>query len=426
MDTSAGANESNPLVSNTRASDTSPLIQLHPLVLLTISDHITRHTLRGQEGPIVGAILGQQNGREITMEVAFECGTVVVDGHIHLDQAKFQDRLEQFKEVHKAPQLDLVGWFTVGSPSGPKPAHLPIHTAIQKDFGFESAVLLIFHDEPTAKGGKLPLTLYESIWTNDSAAMEVDNAHLNQNSMLQFRELTYSVETGEAEMISVDFVARGGGNATAIQGPAPVPSGAADKKGKSKEAPPKGTQVNGAGSNSYLSPEDEEQLTSMTAKRNALKMLHQRIALLHTYLKTLPPSYLTDPDLSPTATADQPLNHQVLRSISALLSRLPLLVPSDKTAFERELMEEKADVELIGLLSSITNSVQEAKELGRKHAIVESSKMSERRKMSAHGGGGDIGGFSGAGGADIMNNASTDLASFQDDEKRMFGKELNT
>jgi COP9 signalosome complex subunit 6 len=38
--------------------------------------------------------------------------------------------------------------------------------------------------------------------------------------MAQFKELVYTIETGEAEMISVDFVARGGGNATAVEGSA--------------------------------------------------------------------------------------------------------------------------------------------------------------------------------------------------------------
>ena len=61
------------LLASTKASDSSLNVQLHPLVLLTISDHITRHNLRKQSGPIVGVILGQQNGREVTMEVAFQC-----------------------------------------------------------------------------------------------------------------------------------------------------------------------------------------------------------------------------------------------------------------------------------------------------------------------------------------------------------------
>lgn len=46
--------------------------------------------------------------------------------------------------------------------------------------------------------------------------MDIDGAV--QSKSTKFRELVYSIETGEAEMISVDFVARGGGNATAVEG----------------------------------------------------------------------------------------------------------------------------------------------------------------------------------------------------------------
>lgn len=86
---------SNPLLAGTQPSDTSPEIQLHPLVLLTISDCIARRTIRQQTGPIAGAILGQQNGREVTMEVTFD-GKVEVgaDGVVQFDQIWFDDRLE--------------------------------------------------------------------------------------------------------------------------------------------------------------------------------------------------------------------------------------------------------------------------------------------------------------------------------------------
>jgi hypothetical protein len=85
----------NPLVSTARASDNSSTVQLHPLVLLTISDCITRHTLRQQKGPVVGAIIGQQNGQEITMEVAFQAKLKANDaGEVVLDGEWFAKRLE--------------------------------------------------------------------------------------------------------------------------------------------------------------------------------------------------------------------------------------------------------------------------------------------------------------------------------------------
>lgn len=85
----------NPLLSSQKSSDSGLQAVLHPLVLLTISDYITRHTLREQTGVIAGALLGQQNGREITIEHAFECATNIQDGNVMLDAAWFSQRLDQ-------------------------------------------------------------------------------------------------------------------------------------------------------------------------------------------------------------------------------------------------------------------------------------------------------------------------------------------
>ncbi|QDS74778.1 hypothetical protein FKW77_001813 [Venturia effusa] len=365
---------SNPLVAST-PSDTTP--QLHPLVLLNISDYVARHKLRGLKGPIAGAILGQQNGREVTMEVAFDCKIVVEpqDGSVHLDQDFFEGRLEMYKECFKAPQLDLVGWYTIGSTSGPEPRHLPIQMQLQTKYSLESAILLLFHPEMVAESsgaaGKLPLTLYETTWASDSTAMEVDAGERNQS--LKFRELRYSVESGEAEMISVDYVARGGGNATAVETKATkVDAKKGLFKGKAKETDGK---MNGtaAADETFLSAGEDELITALTAKANAIKMLQARLNLLSTLLGKLPASYLTDSSLpvDPTSTN---LNQPILRSISALLARLPLLTPPDTESFTRETQQTSSDVELISLLSSLTRGVQDAKELGRKWIMAEPRK----------------------------------------------------
>lgn len=93
------SNTPNPLVS-AKPSDSPLVVKLHPLVLITITDYISRHTLTQKQGPIVGAVLGQQNGREVTMEHAFE--SVVkpkpgVDGKesIVMDEPWFSSRVAQ-------------------------------------------------------------------------------------------------------------------------------------------------------------------------------------------------------------------------------------------------------------------------------------------------------------------------------------------
>lgn len=254
------------LLSTHASSDSGLRIHLHPLILLTISDYITRHTLRNVQKPIVGALLGRQNGRDISLEQAFECEVIENDGAIILHDAWFKDRLQQYKDVHLQPALDLVGWFTTAPVTGPEAVHVGIHQQISQSYN-ETAVLLAFHPssvlEGAPVGGKLPLTIYESVHETGEAgdrSMDIDGQDAPLD--LKFRELPYSVETEESEMISVDFVARGGGNATAVDGTAKkdgkaqasqTPFGEIDKKGK---APARDSKV--VDDSSILSAEDEE------------------------------------------------------------------------------------------------------------------------------------------------------------------------
>jgi COP9 signalosome complex subunit 6 len=282
------------------------------------------------------------------------------------------------KEVYKNPQLDLVGWWTIGVATGPEQRHLPAQTQIQTEYNLESAPLLLFHPdmvgESSGTAGKLPLTIYETVWTSDNSSMEVDGGDRNQS--LKYREIRYTVETGEAEMISVDFVARGGGNATAVDTSfAKVHSAGESSKKMDKAKSKEDAQTNGfTGEASYLTPEEDELLTSLTAKANAVKMLQSRLNLLTAYLQSLPPTYLSDPAISLNPESTLNLNQPILRSISALLARLPLLTPPDTASFTRESEQTASDVELITLLSSLTRTVQDAKELGRKWNLAEPRK----------------------------------------------------
>lgn len=54
-----------------QAPESGQRVHLHPLVLLTASDLITRHRVRELGGPVVGILLGQQQGTEVTAEYAF-------------------------------------------------------------------------------------------------------------------------------------------------------------------------------------------------------------------------------------------------------------------------------------------------------------------------------------------------------------------
>jgi COP9 signalosome complex subunit 6 len=253
---------------------------IHPLVLLTISDYITRHTLRELKQPIVGVLLGQQNGREVTIEHAYDVRLIPQSADASessswkLHETFFKDRLQQYKDVHKDPPLELMGWWTLAPRSGPPQEIMGIHRYIMENYN-ESALLLAFHPDAvkqsdasggSAPGVKLPLTIYESVYESnksegDADKMQVEGeAATGESLQLRLREMPYDIATGEAEMIGVDFVARGGGNATAINDQFASAHGSKEASGKGKEV------VNGHPSDkkrsdtqsSFLSPEEEE------------------------------------------------------------------------------------------------------------------------------------------------------------------------
>ena len=174
------------------------------------------------------------------------------------------------REVHKAPALDLVGGFALGPGSGPLPEHVPITQQLLNVN--EAATLLLFHpssvsDEHTT-GGKLPLSVYEAFYEpgseNEDKGTQIEEFGTEKLGMgrqlkMKYRELDYSMDTGEAEMIGMDFVARGAGNANAVSATTQSKSVTSTNgtKGKGKASMQVST-TNGEDGDAQLSPEDEE------------------------------------------------------------------------------------------------------------------------------------------------------------------------
>jgi len=311
------------------------------------------------------------------------------------------------KTIHKAPQLDLVGWYTVTPKTGPMPSVVPIHNWLLSEHN-ESALLLAFHPEEAvdhSAGSKLPLTIYESnLEVDEPKADHGEDKEMRDGDAplkLKFRELPYSVETGEAEMVSMDFVVRGAGNATAVeakeQKKPQMVAVDTDPKGKRRIVSPDNAEDESAAApeEHVLSPEDEELIMSLTGKANAIKMLQSRIQLLVTYLEQLPPSSAggdTTTAAIPTlpGQVEKPHStpsHTILRSIQALANRLALIVPSTTGAFEQEMLSERNDVQLMSLLNEVMASSIDARNIGKKHSAVEAAR-SNNRKSNIHDGGG--------------------------------------
>ncbi|KAF8436762.1 hypothetical protein BGX38DRAFT_1069321, partial [Terfezia claveryi] len=341
-----------PLISPHRS--TSGLkIALHPLALLSISDYITRHTLRQNTGPIVGALLGTQQGRDIAIEQAYEVKVAEREGEVLVDDKWFDTRLKLFKDTH--PTMDLLGWYsTTSSPNfHPNWKHVNTHRSLQKYN--ESLILLLLNpfSAGVSVGGKLPLGIYESVIEGGDAQVP---AHQGEGGgVLKFVPAEYTVETGEAEMIGVDFIAKGGwGNAAA----------------KTEEV-----SVTAQGSD-FAGTQNDELLANLAAKANAIRMLHSRIALLKKYLEHLPQMQSATSSIPPSEVL--PISHPLLRAIKSLTySRLPLLIPADEKAFKQEALTEQSDVALVALLGTLTRSVEEMKEVHRRFNIVEQAGQRE-------------------------------------------------
>ncbi|KAF8477498.1 hypothetical protein BDZ91DRAFT_844132 [Kalaharituber pfeilii] len=424
----ASSPSSNPLISP-NPSTSGLKIALHPLALLSISDYITRHTLRGHTGPIVGALLGNQQGREIAIEQAYEVlvhsgkdEKVGINGgedEIILDEDWFDKKLRLFKDTH--PTMDLLGWYSTSAFPNFHPSwkHVTTHRVLQKYN--ESLILLLLNPYSAAAsiGGKLPLGIYESIIEGGDAQPTQPGSSTTTGGILKFVPAEYTIETGEAEMIGVDFVAKGGwGNATAVS------SGVEAAKAKAVQAAP--TQAASAGGDTVVGEEaamkeeksedvqvalasefagtqNDELIANLTAKANAIRMLHSRICLLKKYLESLPQSQSPSKPSSETL----PVSHPLLRAIKSLTnSRLPLLIPSDYAAFQQEALAEQSDVALVALLGTLTRSVEELKEVGRRFQIVDTAAQREgpsnrerdlgmsegRGRKESIGGGGSLGG----------------------------------
>lgn len=100
-------------------------------------------------------------------------------------------------------------------------------------------MLLLFHPQTildgSLTGGKLPISIYESYYEpgseNADKGMQVEGWGMGRQLQMRFRQLPFEVETGEAEMIAVDFVAKGSGSAAVQNSATPASKGKSRAEG---------------------------------------------------------------------------------------------------------------------------------------------------------------------------------------------------
>eukprot|EP01104_Vermistella_antarctica_P020537 TRINITY_DN8822_c0_g1_i1.p1 TRINITY_DN8822_c0_g1~~TRINITY_DN8822_c0_g1_i1.p1 ORF type:complete len:351 (-),score=78.01 TRINITY_DN8822_c0_g1_i1:78-1130(-) len=282
-------------------------VSLHPLVIINVSDQHTRLRVKsvvslatgsGRSHPselrVIGALLGTQTGRDIEIFNSFEVMYMEVEGLIVLDMDYLREKLDQFTKVFST--YDFLGWYSTG------PAVQAEDTLIHKQImELNESPLFLLLDPMAAEvtqTRELPISLYES-------EMHI----IEDKPTLVFSRIPYKIETGEAERIAVDHVAR----------------------------------VSSAGG-TVESSKLSSQLMNM---HNAISMLSMRIQIIEKFLRA-------------TAEGKIPKDHGLLRQIVGLCSMLPAL---DTPSFQSALMKEYNDTLLLTFLASITQGCNHINDL---------------------------------------------------------------
>ncbi|XP_008796578.1 COP9 signalosome complex subunit 6-like [Phoenix dactylifera] len=293
------------------SSSSGLTFKLHPLVIVNISDHYTRVKVQDQHSSsaaspaagaasnggapaplprVFGCVIGVQRGRTVEIFNSFE---LLFDPVTHtLDRAFLEKKQELYKKVF--PNFFILGWYSTGSDA--EESDMQIHKALM-DVN-ESPIYVLLNPSINHAQKDLPVTIFES------------ELHVIDGiPQLIFVRSNYTIETVEAERISVDHVA-------------------------------------------HLKPSDggsaATQLAAhLTGMHSAIKMLNSRIRVVHQYLQAM-------------QRGDIPLDNSLLRQVSSLLRRLPAM---ESEKFQDDFLMEFNDTLLMTYLAMFTNCSSTMNEL---------------------------------------------------------------
>jgi COP9 signalosome complex subunit 6 len=348
------------------------------------------------------------------------------------------------RTVYNRPQLELVGWATLIPESGPQQHHLAVHWSVAQ-FVSDVPILLGLHPESILDqvGGQLPVTIYDSSYPapfqkktdqdeamRDAAADTADEVPLERVAMrdtlgdlrtVWFHKLSYTIETGEAEMIGMQFVHRGAANASAAPSREPrLGPLESDDKGKGKalldpeDGQGRSLWTTAPTEEAFLTNEESDLIAALGAKKNAIQMLKRRVDLFIIYLENLPSETVNTEHVNNAVNAAQDLaaaastkpSNTILRAIQALKTNLSLLSPTSSlqpeqpaqpsinsqtqlsSTLETEMLRETNDVHLVSLLGDVLQSIDDVREAGKHFSIVDGARAYRSRMPGEPGHGG--------------------------------------
>ncbi|KAF2075473.1 hypothetical protein CYY_003209 [Polysphondylium violaceum] len=281
-------NKDNPFVIDKGSSTSGLEVDLHPLVIINISDHYTRNKVESNNNNptrVMGVILGVQNGRNVEICNSFEAVYTTVDNTIVLDLDYLKKKQEQFKKVF--PTYELLGLYTTGHQVTSE--DILLHKQII-ELNESPLYLMLDTAAVLSEATKdLPIVIYES------------ELHIvNDSPTTLFVKTNYKIQTGEAERIGVNHIAK---------------------------VTPSGSEGSGLSTHLY-------------SMHNAITMMNMRVKVLSQYLTSVKEKKV-------------PFEHAVLRQIASLCNQLPAINTEE---FNQSYLQEYNDVLLVTYLASITKT----------------------------------------------------------------------
>jgi len=294
-------------------------VYLHPLVLMNVSDHVTRHkamasmpssSMTGPGNRVHGVLIGTFEGRRLDIHTSFELQTADNrgDGTAVIDDEFFQTRLQQYAEVF--PNYELVGWYSVG-----REPCAEDYEKLRETFEVLNAspFLLLLDPEPPTVSQALPVKVYEKRST--------PNADGTMGTSLV--PVAIKIDMLEAERIALNHAAK---DTTA--------------------------------SESFQS----DYATHLKGTTNAVLMLQSRIKVLDEFLGRVESGAIPRP-------------HHMLRELKAMCRSMSATASPN---FVRDLLEEKTDAQVVTNLATITKTAAQLADLIEAFGIGQEKKSHKR------------------------------------------------
>uniref|UniRef100_A0A7S0IIX7 COP9 signalosome complex subunit 6 n=1 Tax=Calcidiscus leptoporus TaxID=127549 RepID=A0A7S0IIX7_9EUKA len=276
-------------------------ITLHPLVVINISDHFTRaKAQRTSDGTPLSAepprVFGAVLGEQTGRQVEL-ANSFELKASLDASGGHVID-LGYLRQRLEQYKKTFPRYDMLGWYSTVV-AEQPGDLQLQQQLcEVNDSLLYLCADLTCTAGRELPMTLYES-----------EVALINDAPTMRFSKVAYKVDSVESERIAVDHVAH------------ILPSG--DSNSSSALAQHMGGQY------------------------TAIAMLGERIDVIVRYLRAV-------------ASKQVPMDHELLRQIKSLCSRLPALTSS---AFRDEFLQEQNTALLITYISAITKGIGSTNEV---------------------------------------------------------------